>query len=184
MTAIDPRVVLDFWLKETPPEKWFGSDPALDAEIRSRFETLWRAGCAGELDDWESEPNGALALIILFDQFPRNMFRGSAESFASDTRAREIAKRAIAQKRDLEVPASIRSFFYMPLMHSEHLADQDTCVHLIKERLGEKDMSYPFALMHRKAIECFGRFPARNAALGRPSTEQEQDFLNQNSRGF
>ena len=176
--------MLDFWLKDTPSEKWFGSDPALDAEIRSRFETLWRVGCAGELDDWESEPNGALALIILFDQFPRNMFRGNGESFASDARARDIAKRAIAQKRDLEVPETFRSFFYLPFSHSENLSDQEDCVRLTKERLGEQHYSYPYALRHRDAIERFGRFPARNAALGRPSTEQEQDFLNQNPRGF
>jgi len=112
------------------------------------------------------------------------MFRGSAESFASDARAREIAKRAIAQKRDLEVPASIRFFFYIPLEHSEHLPDQEACVQLVKERMGEDHFAYRYAVMHRDAIERFGRFPARNAALGRPSTEQEQDFLNQNPRGF
>ncbi len=184
MTTIGPRVVLDFWLKDTPSDKWFGSDPVLDAAIRSRFETLWRAGCTGDLDDWENEPNGALALIILFDQFPRNMFRGNAEAFASDARARETAKRAIAQKRDLEVPASIRFFFYIPLEHSEHLPDQETCVQLVKERMGEDHFAYRYALMHKEAIERFGRFPARNAALGRPSTEQEQEFLNQNPRGF
>jgi uncharacterized protein (DUF924 family) len=184
MTAIGPRGVLDFWLKDTPQAKWFTADPALDAEIRSRFEALWRAGCAGELDHWESEPNGALALIILFDQFPRNMFRGRAEAFASDARAREIAKRAVAQKRDLEVPAAIRFFFYIPLEHSEHLPDQETCVQLVKERMGADHFSYPYALSHKAVIERFGRFPARNKALGRPSTEQEQQFLNQNPRGF
>ena len=180
----DRSLVLDFWLKDTPPDKWFGSDPALDAEIRARFEALWRSGHAGELDEWENEPNGALALIILFDQFPRNMFRGRAEAFASDARAREIAKRAIAQKRDLEAPASIRFFFYLPLEHSEHLPDQEACVRLTKERLGEEHFAYPYALSHKAVIERFGRFPARNKALGRPSTEQEQEFLNLNPRGF
>jgi len=184
MTTQGPRVVLDFWLKDTPSSKWFGSDPALDAEIRSRFEALWRAGCAGELDDWENEPNGALALIILFDQFPRNMFRGRAEAFASDPRALDIAKRAIAQKRDLEVPEAFRSFFYMPLTHSEDLADQEDCVRLNRERIGEKSETYRYALMHRAAIARFGRFPARNKALGRPNTDEEQQFLNQNPRGF
>jgi uncharacterized protein (DUF924 family) len=184
MTAIGPRVVLDFWLKDTPPDKWFAEDPALDAEIRSRFEALWRKGCLGELDNWETEPNGALALIILFDQFPRNMFRGTAQSFASDALARDIAKRAIANKRDLEVAQAFRSFFYLPLEHSENLSDQEECVRLTKERLGEQHEAHRYALMHRNMIERFGRFPARNKALGRPSTEQEQQFLNHNPRGF
>jgi uncharacterized protein (DUF924 family) len=181
---IRPRNVLDFWLKDTPSAKWFANDPALDAQIRSRFEDAWRLGCAGGLEDWESEPNGALALIILFDQFPRNMFRGSHEAFASDSLAREIAKRAIAEKRDLEVPAALRSFFYLPFSHSENLADQETCVQLNRERLGENDVSYRFALMHRDAIKRFGRFPARNKALGRTNTPEEQEFLNHNPRGF
>jgi len=184
MTEVGPRDILDFWLKDTPSDKWFASDPAIDSEIRSRFETVWRRGCAGGLSDWENERNGALALIILFDQFPRNMFRGMADAFASDALAREIAKRSIARARDLEVPASVRFFFYMPLMHSEDLADQNSCVHLIKERLVDDDSTHRFALMHRGAIERFGRFPARNAALGRPNTQDEQDFLNLNPRGF
>jgi uncharacterized protein (DUF924 family) len=184
MSDIRPRDVLDFWFKDTPSEKRFATDPALDAQIRARFEDAWRLGRAGGLKDWENEPNGALALIILFDQFPRNMFRGSGEAFASDSLAREVAKRAIAQKRDLEVPATLRSFFYLPLMHSEHLADQEACVQLTKERLGEDHFSYPYALSHKEAVERFGRFPARNKALGRRNTAEEQEFLNHNPRGF
>src|SRR5262245_2391425 len=184
MTDIGPKDVLDFWFKETPSAKWFVSDPAIDAAIRARFETTWRSGCAGALSHWEAENNGALALIVLFDQFPRNMFRGTAEAFASDALARDIAKRAIAERRDLEVPASIRGFYYLPLTHSEHLPDQDMCVQLTKERLGEQHFSYPYALAHKAAIERFGRFPARNTALGRTSTADEQDFLNHNPRGF
>ena len=184
MSDIRPRDVLDFWFKETPSEKWFSNDPALDARIRARFEDAWRLGCAGGLEDWESEPNGALALIVLFDQFPRNMFRGTAEAFASDSLAREIAKRAIAEKRDLEVPTAFRSFFYLPLEHSENLADQEASVQLTRERLGEQDEAHRYALMHRAVIERFGRFPARNKALGRASTPAEQEFLNQNPRGF
>ena len=184
MSETHPRDVLDFWLKETPSEKWFAVDPALDVRIRSRFEAAWREGCAGGLRDWENEPNGALALVILFDQFPRNMFRGSGEAFASDALARDVAKRAIAQKHDLELPETFRSFLYLPLMHSEHLADQEECVRLTKDRLGEKHFSYPYALLHKAAVERFGRFPARNRALGRASTAEEQDFLKHNPRGF
>ena len=181
---IGPRDVLDFWLKDTASEKWFATDAALDAEIRARFEDAWRLGCAGKLEDWENEANGALALIVLFDQFPRNMFRGQSEAFASDALAREIAKRAIAQKRDLEVPSAFRSFFYLPLTHSENIADQEACVQLTRERLGEDHSTYPYTLLHRAAIERFGRFPARNKALGRASTAEEQEFLNHNPRGF
>ena len=184
MTELSPNDVLDFWFKETPSEKWFASDPAFDAQVRDRFEALWRRGLAGGLKHWETERNGALALIILFDQFPRNMFRGTAEAFASDPLARDVAKRAIAQGRDLEVPASIRYFFYLPLMHSEHLPDQEECARLHKERLGEDHFSYPFALAHKSAIDRFGRFPARNAALNRPTTDEEQEFLQHNPRGF
>jgi uncharacterized protein (DUF924 family) len=184
MSGRDPKEVLDFWFKETPQAKWFATDPALDAEIRSRFESLWRRGVGGDLAHWEQQPNGALALILLFDQFPRNMFRGSAEAFASDAMARDVAKRAIAQKRDLEVPEGIRSFFYLPLTHSEELADQEASVRLTKERLGEKHFSYPYALAHKAAIERFGHFPARNAALGRASTSEELAFLKTNTRGF
>ena len=110
MTEIGPRDVLDFWFKETPSAKWFGSDPAFDAEIRSRFEAAWRLGVAGGLTAWEDEPNGALALIILFDQFPRNMFRGTADAFASDAMARDIAKRAIAaaeRSRSSRIPSQL-----------------------------------------------------------------------------
>lgn len=184
MSDIRPRDVLDFWIKETPSEKWFSNDPVLDSQIRSRFEDAWRLGCAGSLKDWENDTNGALALVILFDQFPRNMFRGSGDAFASDSLAREVAKRAIAQKRDLEVPVTLRSFFYLPLTHSEHLADQEACVQLTKERLGEEHFSYPYTLLHKAAVERFGRFPARNKALGRASTTEEQEFLKQNPRGF
>lgn len=184
MTGIGPRDVLDFWLKETPTAKWFASDPSLDAAIRSRFEAAWRLGRSGGLTAWEDEPNGALALIILFDQFPRNMFRGTADAFATDAMARDIAKRAIAQRKDIETPASFRHFFYLPLEHSENLADQETCVQLAKERLSEDKVTLSYALRHKAAIERFGRFPARNAALGRASTEEEKEFLKHNPSGF
>jgi uncharacterized protein (DUF924 family) len=120
----------------------------------------------------------------LFDQFPRNMFRGTAEAFATDHLAKEIATRAIAQRRDLEVPAAFRLFFYLPLTHSEHLPDQEECVKLTRERLGEQHYAYPYALAHKETIERFGRFPARNAPLGRTSTPDELAFLKTNPRGF
>ena len=184
MTDISPNDVLDFWFRETPSQKWFAVDPAFDEEIRSRFEAAWRLGCTGGLAGWENEPNGALALIVLFDQLPRNMFRGTADAFASDAIARDIAKRAIAERKDLEAPASIRHFFYLPLEHSENLADQETCVRLMKERLPDDKVSFSYALRHKTAIERFGRFPARNTALGRVSTDEEKEFLKHNPSGF
>ncbi len=127
---------------------------------------------------------GALALIVLLDQFPRNMFRGSAEAFATDELAQVAARASIAHGFDVEAPAHVRSFFYLPLMHSEDVLDQHECVRLTRARLGEKHFSYPFARRHCEAIARFGRFPARNAALGRTSTAEEIEFLQANPNGF
>ncbi len=184
MTTTSPREILDFWFKDTPQEGWFVTDPAFDAEIKSRFEKTWHKGRGGALTDWEKYKQGALALIILFDQFPRNMFRGRAEAFATDALAREIAKRAIGRGDDLEAPVFVRSFYYLPLTHSENLADQETCVRLTRERLGESHYSYPYALKHKASVERFGRFPARNAALNRATTPEEAAFLKTNPAGF
>jgi uncharacterized protein (DUF924 family) len=156
----------------------------VDATIRERFEDTWRAARAGELQDWTESKDGTLAYVILMDQFPRNMFRGSANAYATDSLAREAARHAVARGFDLELPAAARNFLYMPLMHSEALADQEDCVRLTRERLGETHFSYPFAVRHRNAIVRFGRFPARNSALGRQSTSEEIEFLHQNPNGF
>ena len=184
MSEITPRRILDFWFKETPQSRWFVADPAFDADVRSRFEQVWREGRAGGLADWEDDKQGALALIVLFDQFPRNMFRGTAEAFSTDALARKIAKAAIARGDDLEAPAFMRSFYYLPSTHSEDLADQETCVRLTRDRLGEEHYSYPYALSHKAVIERFGRFPARNQALGRATTREEAEFLKANPVGF
>ena len=184
MSLTSPREILDFWFKEVPSERWFSSDPAIDAAIRERFEETWQTARAGALTDWKQSKEGALALIILLDQFPRNMFRGSAEAFATDALAREAARHAIDAGFDLELPVAARSFVYLPLMHSESLADQDECVRLTVERLRKDHFSYPFALRHRDAIARFGRFPARNAALGRGNTGEEIEFLAKNQIGF
>ena len=184
MSLKSPREILDFWFKEIPSERWFKADAAFDTAVRQRFEDNWHAARNGVLRDWMDSKEGSLALILLLDQFPRNMFRNSAEAFATDGMAREIARHAIAQGFDLEVPPDARSFIYLPLQHSEDLADQEVSVRLTVERLGENHSSYPFALRHRDAIARFGRFPARNAALGRKSTPEEIDFLSKNPIGF
>jgi uncharacterized protein (DUF924 family) len=184
MRLATPPEILDFWFKETPPERWFAADPALDAAIRDRFAETWRAAREGAFRDWTGTMQGALALIVLLDQFPRNMFRGQPEAFSTDAMAREVAREAIAHGFDLEAPVGIRSFFYLPLMHSEDLQDQHDCVRLTGERLGKNHFSYPFALRHREAIARLGRFPQRNASLGRPSTQEEIEFLEANPNGF
>lgn len=174
-----PDDVIHFWVDEVGEKRWFDSDPALDADIRNRFAHAYGMARDDKLSDWQDSAEGTLAVLILLDQFPRNMFRGRAEAFATDAQAREIAKRAIARGFDLASPVSLRSFFYLPLMHSENAADQDRCVSLIAERIGEDSRNYPFALGHRETIRRFGRFPARNAALGRQSTPEEAQFLAQ-----
>ena len=184
MSALHPRDILDFWFKEIPPERWLKSDPAFDAVLRDRFEDSWRAARDGQFHDWAVSKEGALVLIVLLDQFPRNMFRGKADAFATDAMAREVARQAIARGFDVEFPAAARNFVYLPLMHSEDMADQQECVRLTRERLGEAHFSYPFAVRHHDAIARFGRFPARNAALDRASTPEEIAFLRANPIGF
>ena len=177
MAIAAPGEVLDFWFKETDPKLWFANDAALDARIAARFEEIWRAARDGKLEDWKTRADGALALVIVFDQFSRNMFRGKAEAFSTDALARVAADRAIRHKFDLEMPVSVRAFFYLPFMHSENLQDQNRSVALIGERVGKGSSNYPFATSHRDVIARFGRFPARNQALGRTSTPEEAAFL-------
>jgi uncharacterized protein (DUF924 family) len=184
VNAGSPREVLDFWFKEISPDRWFDSDAAFDAELRRRFEETWRAAREGKLKDWEETGDGALALVIVLDQLPRNMFRGNAQAFSTDALAREVAQRALDRGFDLGASPDAKNFLYLPLMHSEHLADQDSCVRLTRERLGESHSSYPFALRHRDAITRFGRFPGRNRALSRASTPEEEEFLAKHPSGF
>ena len=184
MMSPSPRAILDFWFKEIDQKRWFVADAAFDADIKARFEQVWRDARDGKHADWENDKQGALALIILFDQFPRNMFRGTAEAFSTDALARAVTQRARARGDDVEAPAGVRSFYYLPLTHSENLADQETCVRLTRERLGESHFSFPYALRHKAAIERFGRFPARNSALERSTTAEEAEFLKTNPAGF
>lgn len=174
---VHPREVLDFWFKDTDPKLWFAEDAAFDARIRARFEETWVTARDGGLEDWKAHVDGALALVIVLDQFPRNMFRGKAEAFSTDALARAAADRAIRHKFDLEVPAAVRAFFYLPFMHSENMGDQERSVALIGERCGKDSLNYPYATGHRDIIARFGRFPARNAALGRASTPEEAASL-------
>lgn len=175
-----PHKVIAFW-EGVGENKWFAVDPKLDAEIRKRFEQQWRKARDGKLEDWKQSAEGTLALLILLDQFPRNMFRGKADAFSTDAKARDIARRALARGYDLAFPMAFRAFFYLPFMHSENLDDQDLCVKLIAERLGTSSVNHPFALGHRDVIVRFGRFPMRNVALGRRSTAAEKAFIAKSS---
>lgn len=166
--------VLAFW-RGAGPEKWFKKDSAFDAEIRSRFLDTYNAAAAGARSEWESTAEGALALVIVLDQFPRNMFRGSADAFAADPLARQIADRAIARGFDRAVPQGNRQFFYLPFEHSEALADQERCIALFRAT-GNAEL-LKWAELHADIIRRFGRFPHRNAALGRTTTPDEQAFL-------
>lgn len=165
--------VLDFW-REAGPQRWFRKDDAFDARFRERFLSTHEAAAAGALEAWASTADGALAMVILLDQFPRNAFRGTPRMYATDAKAREIARRAVDAGFDRQVDPELRPFFYLPFMHSEQLEDLDRCVEL-NRALGEDNHRY--AVHHRAIIERFGRFPHRNAVLGRPSTPQEEAFL-------
>ena len=170
--------VLDFWLDEIGEKGWFGGGDELDQRIRDRFLPAWEAAMEGRLGLWLTTPREALAYVILLDQFPRNMFRGDARSFASDPLARAAAKTAISREWDLKVPERERVFFYLPLEHSENLVDQDRSVRLTRARMPELGADYLLhARAHREQIRRFGRFPTRNEVLRRQSTPEEAEFL-------
>lgn len=173
-----PQDVLGFWLDEIEPSQWYVADKTLDAAIIARFKPTWTAATEGRFSLWLTYPSGALAYIVLMDQFSRNMFRGTAQAFSSDLPALAAAKSAIERGWDLRIDEPARQFFYLPLMHSENLCDQDRCVRLICDRLKESGASNLLhARAHREVIRRFGRFPTRNAALGRVNTPLEQTFL-------
>lgn len=171
--------LLDFW-RQAGPAKWFAKDAAFDDAFREAFADLHDAAKDGRLDDWADSANGALGLILLLDQWPRNVYRGDPRSFATDDVARNFADKAIDAGYDLEVAPELRSFFYLPFMHCEDIGVQDRCVALCEE-MGEPN-TVKYARLHRDIIARFQRFPHRNAVLGRQSTEEELAFLE--SGGF
>lgn len=177
---LDPREVTEFWLNEVGPKGWYLADDAVDAVIRERFLPAWELVRDGGLGHWKLGPEKMLAYLILADQFPRNMFRGSGDAFATDKMARSAAKIAIEKKWDMSIAEPERQFFYLPLMHSECLTDQERCLCLIKTRMPQTgDAQLLHAKAHRHVIRQFGRFPYRNAVLERRDTEPEMAFLNQ-----
>ena len=185
--------ILDFWFG-TPADAehgrsravWFRKDDGFDASIRTRFSVLHERAGRGALDAWRDTPATLLALIVLLDQFSRNMHRGQAQAFASDVRALDAARHMLARGWDASLPAVQRWFAYMPFEHSEVLADQDRCVELMQPLDGDPATAgvVEWARRHRDVIARFGRFPHRNAILGRPSSAAEIEFLDQPGSSF
>lgn len=170
MQALD---IIDFWT-EAGPAMWFGKDPAFDARFRERYLGLYEAAARGESTNWEQTPDGALALVLLLDQFPRNSFRGTARMYATDSMARAVAHRAIEAGFLGQVPRDLQKFFVLPFAHSEDSADQARSVELAR-RVSPEDLAH--AEHHRDIVRRFGRFPHRNKILGRTSTKAEQEYL-------
>lgn len=173
-----PEEILEFWLDHIGSERWYEASDELDGDIRDRFHPDWVRATEGALSLWLTYPSGTLAYIILTDQFPRNMFRGSGKAFSTDDISRAAAKMAIDKGWDLRIDEPARQFFYLPLMHSECLADQERCVRLMLTRMPQTGASNLLhARAHREVIRRFGRFPYRNEALARPNQSGEVDFL-------
>lgn len=178
--AAHPGDIITFW-RNAGPSQWFGKKAAFDDAIRLKFEPVHHAAARGTYDAWEASAEGALAMLLLFDQFPRNLFRDSAHAFATDPLARAIARRAITAGFDRQTEALLRPFFYLPFEHSEFLPDQDEGVALCRslaEEAGDQE-TLRYAVLHRDIIARFGRFPHRNRAFGRFTTTEEQAFLDE-----
>ena len=173
--ADEPAAVVKFW-RDAGPDLWFAKDEAFDRRFRERFLALYEAAARGELAHWQVTPIGALALLLLVDQFPRNAFRGDKRMYATDALARKVADAAIAADHHRKVDADLQVFFLLPFGHSEDIADQERSVTLMLE-LGHPDLAH--AEHHRDIVKCFGRFPHRNPILGRVMTSEEQRFLDE-----
>ena len=193
-TLADAQSVLDFWFgAPTDPDygrvrkAWFAKDDAFDAEVRDRFGTTIEQALRGELDDWRGEAHSALAQILLLDQLTRNAFRDTPRAFAGDARALGVASRMVGARLDEALPAFMRAFVYMPFEHAEGLAMQDEAVRLFTRLVADdpgESSSLAYAHRHRAVIERFGRFPHRNAILGRQSTAEEIAFLQEPGSRF
>ena len=174
--SVTPQDILSFWFDETPTKQHFIRDDDFDTSIRDRFQTVYNDAAAGHLDDWAKTADGTLALIILLDQFSRNLYRDSPQAFDQDLKTVTLVTKAVERGDDLALPETRRAFLYLPLMHSEDLSVQDKCVALYRERLPGSS-NIPFAEQHHATIKKFGRFPYRNKAFGRETTPEEQKYL-------
>jgi uncharacterized protein (DUF924 family) len=171
-----PQEIVDLWFSDEVRKLWFKSTPEFDAQLRERYQLLWQQASQGELDHWQKTAVGCLALVIILDQFPLNMFRNQVQSFATEAQSRVVARLAIDQGFDQAMDVSSRAFLYMPFMHSETLADQQLALQLF-DQPGLED-NRRFARHHHDIVEKFGRFPHRNQALGREASPAELEYLN------
>ncbi len=181
MITIDE--VLGFWFGEGMPDRWFVKDPAFDDEVRAALLPGYEAAVNGLLNDWRTTARGCLALCILLDQAPRNLFREDPRAFASDAVALDVARHALRERMQDDLSQSERLFLYLPLEHSEELQDQEDCLELTKT-LDENPAWYDYAVLHRDIIARFGRFPHRNQTLGRETTAEEAAFLAEPNSSF
>ena len=170
-----PDDILDFWFSEESRKRWFNSTPEYDRQVKEQFESVWQQVRNGELADWEETADGAVALVILLDQLPLNMFRDQPESFSTEEKSRQVARRAIGNGFDIELADEFMAFLYLPFMHSESLDDQDRSVMLFETAGLENNLKW--ARSHREIVRRFGRFPHRNNILGRESTPEEVEWL-------
>ena len=173
--STQPADILEFWFSAPMDKHWFSSTEAIDQQIRNQFEALWKLAAAGQLDEWRSTPEGCLALCIVLDQFPLNMYREDGRRYSSEQMAVEVCLYAVMKGYDQQLSDEQKAFLYMPLMHSESIEHQDTSVALFDAAGLEENLR--FAEHHREIVQRFGRFPHRNQALGRESTQEELDWL-------
>lgn len=173
--------LIDFWFSDEVSQYWFNSTEEFDRQLREDYAELWQQAADGALIEWQESASGSLSLVILLDQFPLNMFRGEAKCFSTEAQSREVAQTAIDQGFDIDMPTKQKSFLYMPFMHSESLDDQAKSLRIFSQP-GLED-NFRFAKHHYDIVERFGRFPHRNAILGRDSTDAEIEYLN-SKEGF
>ena len=176
--------ILDFWFEETQPKQWFQVNEDFDQAIRDRFEDEYNNAFAGNYDEWQNDAYGSLALCVLLDQFPRNMYRGTPKAFEADKKALIIAKYAVAKGLDQVHSSQKKRFLYLPFEHSESLSDQRRSLELFETTRNADPLGYDYAKRHYDVIEQYGRFPHRNKILGRENTPEEEEYLAQDGAGF
>jgi len=174
-TNMNAQSIIDFWFADACKSCWFNSTPEMDQSIKNNYEMLWLSASQGALNEWREEPLSALALVIILDQFPLNMFRGTAQSFSTEAASRMVASYAIDRGFDQSLSNEQKMFLYMPFMHSEDIADQNYAVELFKS--AGLDDNAKWAEHHRDIVKQFGRFPHRNEILGRESSAEEIQWL-------
>jgi len=176
--------ILEFWFVETQPQQWFQVSEDFDQLIKGRFEGAYERALMGAFDDWQNNADGALALCILLDQFPRNMYRNTPKAFATDNQALVVAKYAVSKGLDQVLSVQKRSFMYLPFEHSENMNDQRRCVELFGKIKNDAPIQYDYAQRHLDVIDKYGRFPHRNKILNRDNTPEEEEYLAQPNAGF